>query len=65
MANLIRGGGWWTFWPMLALAFLLGLHFLLYKAVSVDEAWADERVEDLNVKSYDRGHINSIAGRQR
>jgi hypothetical protein len=65
ITNLVVPGGWWTFWPMLALAGLLGLHFLLAKAVTVDETWAAERVEALNIKSYDRGHIDTIADRHR
>ena len=50
-------------WPMLAWGMLLLLHYLLYKSWTVDERWADARVEELNLKSYDRGHIESIKKR--
>jgi hypothetical protein len=65
ITNLVVPGGWWTFWPMLVLAGLIGLHFLIFKAVTVDDAWAAERAEALNIKSYDRGHIDTIADRHR
>lgn len=61
--NVAVGGGWWSFWPMLVSAAALGLHYLLHKAVTVDEHWAAERTEELHLKSYDRGHIQSIAER--
>lgn len=63
VVNLVGGGGWWAFWPTLAAAVALGLHFLLFKTVAVDERWAAGRAEELHLKSYDRGHIQSIAER--
>ena len=43
--------------------FLLGLHYFLYKVATVDEQWAEERVEELNLKSYDRSHIEELKTR--
>jgi len=63
LANVVTGRPWWAFWSLIATAFLLGLHYLLYKGLSVDEQWADERVEELNLKSYDRGHIEDLKSR--
>jgi hypothetical protein len=63
IANVLTGWPWWAFWPLLVTAFLLGVHYLLYKALSVDERWADERVEELNLKSYDRSHIENLKSR--
>ena len=60
LVNAVTGGPWWAFWPLIATGFLLGLHYLLYKTVSVDEQWAAERVEELNLKSYDRSHIEGL-----
>jgi hypothetical protein len=53
----------WAVWWLLGTAVPAGLHFLLYKALTVDEAWIEARVEELNVKSYDRGHIEDIKRR--
>jgi hypothetical protein len=39
----------------------LGVHYLTYKSRTVDERWADERTADLRSKSYDAGHIDTIA----
>jgi hypothetical protein len=36
---------------------------LFYKAVTVDDRWAEERVEELNLKSYDRSHIEDLKAR--
>lgn len=63
LANALVGRPWWAFWPLIATTFLLGIHYLLYKALSVDEQWAEERVEELNLKSYDRSHIEGLKSR--
>jgi hypothetical protein len=63
LANAVTGTAWWAFWPLLVTGLLLGLHYLLYKAAVVDEQWAEERVEEVNLKSYDRGHIEDLKSR--
>ena len=63
LANVVMGTTWWAFWPLMVTGMLLGLHYLLYKALSVDEQWAEERVEELNLKSYDRSHIEELKAR--
>jgi hypothetical protein len=63
LANVFTGMPWWSFWPLLVTAFLLGLHYLLYKGLTVDETWAAERAEELNLKSYDRSHIEALKSR--
>jgi hypothetical protein len=40
---------------------VLAVHYLIYKARSVDENWVEERTADLHSKSYDAGHIDQIA----
>jgi hypothetical protein len=62
--NILLGRPWWAFWPLVATGLALGVHFMLAKALTVDERWAEERARDLTVKSYDRGHIESIRERQ-
>ena len=64
VANLWIGGGWWAFWPLVATGLLLAVHYLFYKAAMVDERWVDARVEELNLKSYDRSHIEDLKARQ-
>lgn len=63
LANVVTGVPWWAFWPLLVTGLALGIHYLLYKAVTVDETWAEERVEELNLKSYDRSHIEELKSR--
>ena len=63
IANAVTGGPWWAFWPMAITGFVLAVHYFLYKAMAVDERWVDERAEELNLKSYDRGHIEDLKSR--
>ncbi len=63
-ANVATGGPWWAFWPLLVWGLAFGVHYFFYKAQRVDERWAEERTDDLRSKSYDRAHIDDIAGRQ-
>jgi hypothetical protein len=62
-ANVFVGTYWWAFWPLAATGFLFALHYLAYKTVSVDERWVDERIQELNLKSYDRSHIEGLKER--
>jgi hypothetical protein len=62
-ANLWTGGRWWAFWPLIATGALLAVHYLFYKAAAVDERWVEERIEELNLKSYDRSHIEDLKAR--
>lgn len=64
-ANWFTGGSWWSFWPLAAWGALLGAHYLVYKARTVDEGWAEERAADLRTKSYDAAHIDKIAGEKK
>jgi hypothetical protein len=63
VVNIFVGGGWWSFWPMCAWGLVLALHFFYYKSVTVDEAWAQERTDDLRLRSYDLSHISDIEDR--
>ena len=58
--NVANGAPWWAFWPLIVWGLGLMIHFLLHRAATVDDAWVDERTEDLRSKSYDLGHIESI-----
>lgn len=60
--NLWTGKPWWALWPLVITGGLFTLHFLIYKTTIIDEAWVDERAGDLYDRSYDQGHIDSIAG---
>ena len=61
--NAFAGDGWWAFWPLAIWAMGLGAHYLVYKSRRVDAAWVEERTEDVRSKSYDRAHMDTIAGK--
>ncbi len=63
--NWATGSGWWSFWPVAVWGVALGVHYMIHKSRTVDEAWVDERTADLHSKSYDASHIDDIAGRAR
>jgi len=61
--NVYTGAPWWAFWPLIAWALVLMVHFLFYRAATVQDAWVEERTLDLRSKSYDLGHIQDIQER--
>jgi hypothetical protein len=62
-ANAFLGDGWWAFWPLAAWGVLFAVHYFVHKSRRVDEAWVEERTEDVRSKSYDRAHMDSIEDR--
>jgi hypothetical protein len=63
IVNIATGAPWWAVWPLVATGFALALHYFAYRATAVDEEWVAARVTELNLKSYDRSHIESIRER--
>ena len=61
--NIYGGAPWWAVWPLLVTGLIYTIHYLLYAALTVDDAWVEERAAELYDKSYDQGHIDSIASR--
>lgn len=62
--NITTGRPWWALWPLLATGLALGVHYMLSKAFTADERWADERARELTLKSYDRSRIENIRDRR-
>jgi len=61
--NGLTGGFWWAFWPLAVSGLALAVHYLACKAAAVDAPWVEERIEELNLKSYDRSHIEGLKSR--
>jgi MFS family permease len=53
----------WLYWVPAGWGVLLLVHYLIYKASTIDQRWVDRRTEELRVKSYDRSHIDEIRAR--
>jgi len=62
-ANIVIGGGWWSFWQTCAWGIGLAFHFFYYKSITVDEAWVQERTDDMRLRSVDLSHIRDIEDR--
>jgi hypothetical protein len=58
--NVATGGRWWSLWILALWGIVLGAHYLAHKARTVDEAWVEERTDDVRSKSYDASHIDAI-----
>ena len=52
--------GWATFWPMIVWSLLFGIHFMIFRAQTVDDAWAEERLIFEVYRPWDTGHIDAI-----
>jgi hypothetical protein len=61
--NVYLGRPWWAVWPLLAWGVVLAVHWLIWRARTVDDRWVDARTEELWLKSYDRSHIDGIRER--
>lgn len=61
--NIWTGPPWWGLWPLVITGAVFIVHFLIYRVVTIDEQWVDERAVDVYDRSYDQGHIANIAGR--
>ncbi len=64
VANIVIGGGWWSFWPTCAWGIGLAFHFFYYKSITVDESWVQERTDDMRLRSVDLSHIRDIEDRR-
>ena len=49
-----------TSWFLITWTTLAGIHFLVVKALNVDDKWAENRAYDLRNKTYDHKHIDQI-----
>lgn len=65
LLNIYTGGRWWSFWPMFGWSVVLTIHFLIVRALDVDEDWTEKRIKDLHLKSYDVAHVRDIGQRVR
>ena len=62
IVNIAMGPPWWGVWVLLFTGALFTLHYLVFKARTLDDEWVEDRARDLYDRSYDQGHIDSIAG---
>ena len=52
-------------WGVLVWGFLVFLHYMYVKTVTIDNGWARRRARDVTEKAYDAGHIEDIRKRYR
>lgn len=50
----------WFHWPVMIWGAFFCVHALYCKSASVDEEWADNRVTQIRLNSYDIGHVQKI-----
>ena len=55
--------GWATFWPMIIWSAIFGIHFMIFRAQSVDDKWVRERLIFNIYRPWDTGHVEAIRER--
>ena len=63
--NIYQGAPWWAIWPTLTWGVLFAVHYFIYKAMNVDENWANERAAEIREYSYDFDHMKDMQSRIR
>ena len=63
--NILMGEPWWALWPFLCWGLLFSFHYFVFKSMTVDESWSDERIDELRWKAYDLGHVEDLEDRIR
>ncbi len=63
LIDLMTPGSWWLLGPMFGWGVALAAHWLYVKSVHIDEAWTQQRTEDIRLQAHDLGHIEDIVTR--
>ncbi len=63
LIDLLTPGSWWFLWPMFGWGIAVAAHWLYVKSVYIDEAWTQQRTEDIRLQAHDLGHIEDIVMR--
>lgn len=64
LAEFLLGASWRLFWPLFAWSVLLAIHYFVASAFDPPhEHWVEDRVMDLQTRSYDFDHIKNIEKR--
>lgn len=64
-ARLLTGSDWPLFWPIAGWASILVLHYFVASSYDVDGDWIEDRITELQSRSYDFDHIRNIEQRIR
>jgi hypothetical protein len=63
LVNYLQGPPWWAFWASMGWGVLLAIHYLIYKCMTIDEEWVDERAYQVREHSYDFDHMKDLEQR--
>ena len=63
LIDLLTPGPWWFLWPIFGWGVAVAAHWLYVKSVHIDEAWTQQRTEDIRHQAHDLGHIEDIVTR--
>ena len=55
--------GWPLFWPLFVWGLAVAIHYFFAAAFNINEAWTEDKVQDVKSRSYDFGHILNIESR--
>ncbi len=63
LIDLLTPGPWWFLCPVFGWGVAVAAHWLYVKSVHIDEAWTQQRTEDIRLQAHDLGHIEDIVTR--
>jgi hypothetical protein len=63
VVDLLASEGRWFYWPVLVWGFVVLLHYIYVKSVSIDTDWAARRTTEVADRAYDLSHIEDIRKR--
>ncbi len=63
LIDLLTPGPWWSLWPMFGWGVAVAAHWLYVTSANIDDAWVQQRTEDIRLQAHDLGHMEDIAKR--
>ena len=61
--NIVQGAPWWAFPYTMAWGAVLAVHFFIFKCLTIDEEWVEERAAEIREHSYDFDHMKDLEQR--
>ena len=61
--NIMQGAPWWAFNWSMGWGVLLAIHYFIYKCLTIDEEWVEERAAEVREHGYDFDHMKDLEQR--
>lgn len=61
--NISQGAPWWAMKWTLGWGVVLAIHYFIFKSITIDEDWVEDRANQVREHSYDFDHIKDLEHR--